>query len=251
LAVASASPAAGDTAADALNAKTDAKALPFLFGGADADRLSINFPYASIFSSELGKNIFISPSGWKASLFNSLAEEVESGVANDVMQTIQGMEPAFAENPLVRADYVSFKAKGVSAMLRDRSVGWWFQSSIMATNPTTFSTRVKDNRRRFADFVQDTLVAIGGPYNKFPGTIERVDAIVGEIDGFLSSLLSAANPSLQRIESYSLDPVSANTPQLTAAGIRTFIVKVRMLGDLDAIVFQTSIGPTVEVAQAA
>jgi hypothetical protein len=211
----------------------------------------VNFPYTAIFSTDLGRNIYIAPAGWKASLFNQLPEEFESGVANSFMQTIQGLEPAFAANALVRADYVSFKAKGLSAILRDKQVGWWFQSSIMATNPTLYPTRVKDNRRRFADFFQDTLVNIGAPYNKFPGTIERVDSIVGEIDSFGSSLLSASNPAQQRIDGYSIDPVSGNTRQLIAVGIRTFKVKVRMLGDLDDIVFETNIGPTVEIEQTA
>jgi hypothetical protein len=47
-----------------------------------------------------------------------------------------------------------------------------------------------------------------------------------------------------------VDPKSGNTPALTAVGIRTIIVKVRMLGDMDAIVFMTQIGPTVDTTPA-
>lgn len=247
----SANPATAATSAAAVTAKTNAAALPALFTGTDADRVSVNFPYTKIFVNELQRNILVSPAGWKASLFATLPEEVESGVANNVMQSIVSLEDAFVANPLGRGDYVNFKAKGLSAVLRDKAVGWWFQSSIMATNPTSYPTRAKDNRRRFADFVQDTLVAIAAPYNKEPGTTERVDALVGEIDGFMAGLLSVENPALQRIEGYLLDATSANTPALTGVGIRTIIVKVRMLGDLDDIVFQTQIGPTVDISQTA
>jgi hypothetical protein len=251
IAIVSANPSVSASSSNATTAKTNAKALPALFSGVNADRISVNFPYTAIYSTELGRNIFISPAGWKASLFSILAEEVESGVANTQLTTIQQMEPAFVANPFSRADYVAFKAKGLSALRRDRAVGWLFQSSVLATNPTTYPTRVKDNRRRFADFVQDTLAAIAAPYQKEPGTTERVDAITGEIQSFCDSLLSPNNPSLQRIEQYLVDPKSGNTPALTAVGIRTIIVKVRMLGDMDAIVFQTQIGPTVDASPAA
>lgn len=244
---------ATSTAADA--AKTFVKTLGggtgAEFTGADADRVSINFPANKIFSTELQKNILVSAGGWKASMFSNLPEEYQSSVANTLIQTIVSMEDAFVANPMTKADYTSLKAAGVSALAKDRAVGWWFYSGVTGVNPTTFPTRVADNRRRFADFVQDTLAQIAAPYNKQPGTTERVDALVGEIEAFLSSLLSASNPSQQRIEAYFIDPKSANTAALTALGIRTIIVKCRMLGDLNDIIFETQIGPTVEIEQAA
>jgi len=237
------------TVADASAAKTAALALPPTFFGVNADRVCVNFPYAFVFSSELGsRNVLVSPDGFKASLFSNLAEEVQSSVQNTVIQVIQGLEPAFGVvSPLVRADYVNFKAAGLSALRRDRAVGWIFQSAITAIQPLSFPTRTADNRRRFADFVQDTLVALSAKYQNFPGTTERIDALVGEIDGFLSSLLSKQNPSQQRIEAYSIDEKSGNTPQLTALGIRVIKVKVRMLGDLNDLLYDTQIGPTVEI----
>jgi hypothetical protein len=102
-----------------------------------------------------------------------------------------------------------------------------------------------------ADEIQDTLAAIGGPYDKRPATTERVDALLGEIEAYLSLLKSAQNPSAQRISDFSIDPVTGNTPQLTAIGIFTFIIKVRLLASMDTIMFQTEIGETVEISEIA
>lgn len=253
VAMISGEPAAGSTVAAATAAKTAVKALAA--GGspeittANADRAFISFPYVGIFASELQRTIFVSPGGFRAMMANLLPEEFQTSVPNDDMAAITQMEPAFVTSPMSRADYISLKAAGVGTVILDRTTGWQFQSGVTAANPTSFPTRVADNRRRFADFVQDTVVGLAAKYNKFPGTTERVDALVGEIDGFLLSLLSPESPPQQRIEGYSVDPNSANTPELTALGIRTFILKVRMLGDLNDLVFITEIGPTVVINQ--
>ncbi len=250
IAIVSGVPSASASSSDAAEAITAVLALQLEFAGTNGDRVSINFPYVKIYSSELAQNILVSPGGFKASMFNTIPQEYQSSVGpsyNSVLQSIQGYEDAFVANPLVRGNYVTFKASGVSALRKDRSQGWQFQSAVLATNATSYSTRVFDNRRRFADFVQETLADISGKYNKLPATTERVDALVGEMEVFLSGLKAEDNPAFQRIEDYSIDPTSQNTPTLTALGIRTIEVCVRMLGDLNYIVLLTQVGPTVEV----
>lgn len=217
----------------------------------DADRALVCFPYVYVYSSTLGKNVLVSPAGFKAALCVNLPEEYQTSVANTYLGGIQSFEPIVATTPPLRAGYVAFKAGGVSALLNDRSAGWWFQSAVTAVNSTTYPTRQFDNRRRMADFIQDTIAGIAAGYSKLPATTERVDALVGEIEGFLSSLVSESNPAQQRIESFLVDAKSANTSALTAAGCWTFVIKVRMLSDLNYLVFQTQIGPTVEVTQTA
>lgn len=246
-----ADPADSASAADATAAKTAAKALAAAeFPGEDGDRAFPCFPHVKVFSNDLNANITVAPDGFRAMMVNQLPEEFQTSVPNNFMQNIQGFEDAFADNPLERADYVAFKANSIAAIRRDRTQGFQFQSGVTAVDPDTFPTRVKDNRRRFADFIQDTLAALSSPFNKLPATTDRVDALVGSVESFLSTLRSANNPAQQRIEGFVIDAVSANTPELTALGIRTIIVKVRMLGDLDFIVFETQIGPTVELEAA-
>lgn len=247
-----AEPAEGDTAADATAARNAALAINS-GESLQVDRVFTSFPYVQVFSAELGSvNVLVSPDGFKAMMCSQLAPEIQTGVANQFMNlAIQNVEPAFITQPLGYQDYVNLKAAGISAINKDVTVGWWFYSSVTAVNPVAFPTRVFDNRRRFADFVQDTLSNICAPYIKQPGTTERIDAITSEIDAFLTTLQSPQDPSQSRIEAYSVDSVSGNTPQLRALGIFTIIIVVQMFGDLNQIVLQTVIGPTAIVVQQA
>lgn len=246
IALVSASRATAATAAAATTAKTNAKALATT-ESYRSDRVIVCFPYTKLFSSELGSvNVTVSPASWMASTLSNTPEEQNPAQRNPYIQALQELEDAFVANPMSRADYVSFKANGVAALRKDRQVGWWFQSGITAVLPATSPTLAPIKRRRMADFIQDSLANIGANYNKGPATTERVDQLVAEIDAFLSGLLSAQNPSLQRIESYAIDPDGGNTPELTALGIFTVKVAVRLLASMDTLLFNTTIGETVD-----
>jgi hypothetical protein len=82
-------------------------------------------------------------------------------------------------------------------------------------------------------------------FNKKTNTRERRALIIGEIDAFMSGLVSKKNPSSQRIDSYRLDAISGNTPESLAAGLFRIILKCRTLSSLDYIVFDTEIGENV------
>lgn len=246
IALMAADPATAATTAAATTAKTNAKALATT-EGYRSDRVIISFPYVQIFSSELGSiNVTVSSDSFMASTLANFPNEKNPGAANDFIQAIQSLEAAFVANPMSRGDYVSFKSNGVAALKKDRAVGWWYQSGITAVLPAVDPTRAPIKRRRMADEIQDTLVGIGANYNKEPATTERVDQLVAEIDSYLSSLLSTVNPSLQRIEGYGIDAVSGNTPALTALGIYTVKVAVRLLASMDDLLFLTQIGETVD-----
>lgn len=234
--------------------KTAVEALSAEFTGLDADRMCLSFPYAQVYTEALNRAVPVGPSGFRCCMRNNLPEEYQTSVGspeNSVIQGITDLEPAFAANPLVEDDFKAMKAAGVGVLVKDRTAGWWFYSGVTAVDPATYPTRVADNRRSMADFIQDTLIQIATPYAKHPGTTERVDAITAADKEFLEGLKSPTQPSLQRIEDYSFDPNSGNTPDLTALGIRVFRVRVRMLGDLNDIIFETSIGSTVSVVQVA
>lgn len=106
-------------------------------------------------------------------------------------------------------------------------------------------------RRKMADFVQDSLARALLPFSKKLATPGRRDGIRAIIDSFLSELLSTDNPENARIAGYLVDERSGQTPELTARGIFVFIVKVRTLSSLDAIVLQTEIGEGVVTFQEA
>jgi hypothetical protein len=83
------------------------------------------------------------------------------------------------------------------------------------------------------------------PFSKRLATPARRDSIRSVIEQFLAELQSINAPETARIDSFLVDETSGQTPELTARGIFVFIVKVRTLSSLDAIVLQTEIGEGV------
>jgi phage tail sheath protein FI len=146
------------------------------------------------------------------------------------------------------SDYKAFKAAGICAPRVDDGV-LFFQSGVTSVDPATSPEFASIARRRFADFVQDTLAARGKKFSKKLTTKARRTAMTGEIRSFCEGLLSSKNPSNQRIEGYLVDEKTGNTVQSLAAGIYRIIVKIKMISSMDAIVFQTEIGTTVDVSQ--
>ena len=138
--------------------------------------------------------------------------------------------------------YEQFKANGIAAPRVDQTSGSIYQSGVTSSLTSGRKTMA---RRKMADFIQDSLATSLVPYSKKLAIDARLAGISSQIDAFLNGLLSPSNPELQRIGAYSVDPTSGNTPEQQALGIYTWVVNVRTLSSLDAIVLQTNIGENV------
>lgn len=191
-----------------------------------------------------------SADSWLAAVLSALPPEQNPGQAGDpiarVLSPVLGLQRGLPA--LSMQDYIALKQYGVCGMRIDRTVGPIFQSGV-----TTSLTSGQKNiaRRRMADFIQDSVAQVIVKYSKKPLTQSLKDAVTGQIDSFLDGLLSPLNPAAQRINAYSVDDVSGNTPSLEAAGIFVVIAKVRTLSSADVIVFQTSVGEDVVVSDVA
>ena len=178
---------------------------------------------------------------WLACLLSNLQPELNPGQASDpvpqIFAPIIGYQRG-APSPDMES-YKLFKQYGVAALRMDRVVGPIIQSGV-TTSLTSGETTI--NRRRMADFIQDTMAARGNQLNKRLLRESLKDAILSEFDAFLGDLLSENNPEAQRIHSYSLDDKTLNTPALQARGIHVVKTKVRMLSTLDDLVLATEIG---------
>ena len=179
---------------------------------------------------------------WEASALSELQPELDVGQATDPIPQAFAYVAGYQRGcpKLDMSSYILLRQYGVSALRMDRTAGPIIQSAV--TTSLT-SGRTKINRRRFADFVQDSLAERSQAYVKQPNTQQKRDALLSEHDAFCAELLSDNNPSAQRIESYSLDDKSGNTEAMKAAGIHVIITKIRMLGILLDIVEQTDISP--------
>lgn len=186
---------------------------------------------------------------WVSSLLSQLPPENNPGESTDFMLAIVGLEK---NNPDVQdmtmADYMAFKAAGIAA-LRIEEGKAIVQSGKTSVNPATQPNLQNINRRRMADFIQDTLASRLKAFSKKINTRLRRADVVGEIDAFMNGLLSPNAPASQRIDSYAIDAKSANTANTLAAGIFRIILKVRTLSTLDFIVLETVVGEGVQVTE--
>jgi len=185
---------------------------------------------------------------YMASILSNLAAERNPGQSADpvplCLSSALSLQRGLTTN-LTMADYILFKQSGIAALREDRVVGKVFQSGIT----TSLQSGQKNiNRRRMADEIQDSLAAAYEQYTKLPLTTSLKDAIDGATVAYLYGLLSPNNPAAQRIEAYSVDSKSGNTPELNAQGIYVVIVRVRMLATADDIVLQAEVGPTVTIS---
>ncbi len=227
--------------------------------GADADRYWLSGPYVQVFSQELNADITISACGFRAAekvnLFNDGRSEYLSSVGSPYNSTIQGIdaqEPGFVANPLP-ADtyYTALKAAGVAWLVKDRSAGWWFYSGVTAANTITYANRVDDNRRSFADEVEDMIFGLAANYSKLPGTTERQDAFAGDMRVYLDEMVNPPPGIDARAKQYLvLDGTKAgNTDTINGQGIYLYSAQVVMFGSMKTIMITAAIGPTVVIAQ--
>ena len=179
------------------------------------------------------------------SICSQLPPEENPGQLTNFMTAISSIERGNKDVSDLRVDdYKSFKSAGIAALRIDDGVAI-IQSGKTSVDPSVMPNLQNIARRRMAYFVQDSLAPRVKSFNKKLSSKERRALIVGEIEGFMASLLSANNPSNQRIDSYLVDAVSGNTPDGIAAGIFRIIVKVRTLSSLDVIVLDTEVGENV------
>jgi hypothetical protein len=257
-------PAKTTSATDRLAAMTAYKAqvrTTDTVTGADADRYWASGPYVQVFSSELNRDITISNCGsraaMKVNLFNDGRSEFLTSVGNPYNATIQNVdaqEPAFAQTPAVEAEYIALKADSISWFTKDRAAGWWYYSGLTGADPTSiYANRIDDNRRSFADEVQDVIAGLAAAYSKLPGTTERQDAFTGDMKAYCDQLVNPAPGIAARAAAYQvLDGAAAgNTQTLNAQGIFFFQVSIQMFGSMKTIVIRSAIGPNVVITQVA
>lgn len=185
---------------------------------------------------------------WAASLLSNLPPENNPGQGTspvpELMASVLGLQRSAPQLDL--AEYVNLRSRGVMAPRLDATVGPIFQSGI--TSSLTAGQK-NINRRRMADFIQDSIARAINVFSKLPLTDSNKDSIVTEVNAFLEGLLSSGNTASQRISAYSVDDKSGNTAGRLAKGIFTVIVRVQTLVTGDFLVLQTEIGEGVVVQQ--
>jgi len=188
--------------------------------------------------------------GFVASICSQLPPEENPGQATSYLTEVGGIESAFASTTLDINDYIAFKAAGIAAYRNDRSTGACVQSGVTSVDPLVYPNLVTIQRRRMADFIQDSLAIRLKSYSKKLSIQVRRKAILGEVRAFAGELLSKENPSQQRIAGYTVDE-TGNTTASIAAGLYYINAAFRILPSLLSITVGVTAGETVSVSELA
>jgi hypothetical protein len=183
-----------------------------------------------------------------ASLLSNLPPERNPGQASapvpEVMSTVAGFQRNLPV--LGMSEYIALKAAGICGLRMDRTSGPIFQSGVTTSLVAGLKTVA---RRRMADFIQDSVSQRLVQYSKEPLTEGLKESMLGEVDAFLNGLKSPNNKATARINDYSVDDVSGNTPAMSAQGVHVIIGRVRTTPTADYIVFQTEVGEGVVITR--
>lgn len=188
--------------------------------------------------------------GWLAAVESNLPPERNPGQAGppvpDIMAPILGLQRGVSG--LNISDYTNFRSKGIVALRIDRTVGPIFQSGVTSS---LISGEKNINRRRMADFIEDSCAQRLVQFAKLPLTNQLKDGAAGEVNAFMNELLSPNNPAAQRISAFEIDTKSGNTRTLTAKNIFVIIARVQTVPTADFIVLQAEIGEGVQITSRA
>lgn len=185
--------------------------------------------------------------GFVASICSQLAPEEDPGQSTSYAVNAISLESYWTGKTLKMADYITFKKSGVCAPSFDGGLAT-IQSSVTSVDPMVHPGLTDINRRRMADFIQDSIAARAKAFGKLLSRKVVRKSLLGEIKMFAETLLSRTDPSKQRIYGYTLSD-KANTAASLGKGLYRIVLDVRSLSSLKAIVIATTIGPEVTVEE--
>lgn len=191
--------------------------------------------------------IDVGADGFLASVMSQLPPEENPAQQNAFMTGIVALESGANIKGFTKADYTAFKKAGICALIMDGGEAC-FQSGVTSVDPVTHGSIKNINRRRMADYIQDTLIVICKPYGKKLQTLGRRKALLGDINAWMRGLRSADNPERQRIDSYSVSD-KGNTVAALAKGLYRITVKAKTLSTFDSIAVASTVGETVVVEE--
>lgn len=224
------------------------------------DRVVYAFPGASTFLSVIAQRGLDGGDGfsadgiidthfdsWVASVMSRLPPEENPGQETDFLSQIVAIERNNADvQGMQIGDYRAFRAAGIAALRIDGGVAF-IQSGVTSVDPTVSPNLRNIARRRMADFLQDSLARRLVSFSKKMNRPANRALVFGETNGFMAGLVSRDNPDLSRIEGYTLDAKSANTPDSLSLGIFRMVLKARLHSSMDVIVLDTTVGETVDI----
>lgn len=172
------------------------------------------------------------PHVWLASILSQVDVDIHAGSA-DTIPLLAGIT-RLTNTSLTRTDLIALKAAGISTLERNTN-GFQFRS-VVTTSLAPGRTELA--RRRMADFLQLSAAVRLASYVKARNTPEIRALMASELTAFSIGL--KVIPRV--IENFSIDQVSVNTDQQRAAGEEHILWRVKLIGHILDLVFETEIG---------
>jgi hypothetical protein len=189
---------------------------------------------------ETGTEVLVRPESWMAAVLANTDVDTHPG-EEDTKRLLAGITRLHRPS-IARADYVAFRAAGISALETDLG------QPVFVSGVTTslVSGKTEITRRRMADFLQLSIATTLRYTVKKKNTAARRAANAGMITAFLGDLKKAGRV----VEEFSVDTEILNTPTARAQGIERILMRVRLIGHMLHVVLETEIGTSVSVSAA-
>lgn len=191
--------------------------------------------------------ITVRPDGPLTTICARLAPEEDPGQQTGLVDDFFAID-AYGQSISIDT-YKAFKRNGLCAPRIDRVSGTIFQSSVTSSLE---SGRENIARRKMADFIQDSSIAIFMPYVKRLNKPSNRQKALSKWNEFGSRLESIGVPEKSRIKGWLTDDGinAGNTNATMALGIYYILTTVQLYSSLKDIVIQTEVGENAVISRA-
>jgi hypothetical protein len=163
----------------------------------------------------------------------------------DLLAGITGLEDESA----TRASLDALNAAGVAPFARTAGLGIILRRAVT----TALSGRTRVYSRRMADYLIQAITSFAELFVERPLDVDLANNDLGTwTGGFVTAVRGFLDGEAQaeHLRAYSVDPFSASTPTDIAANRWTVLISVQLLSMNEELVLKTSIGETVQIAEA-
>ena len=190
-------------------------------------------------------NVDVGSDGFLITIMSQLPPEENPGQTTSYTTNALGLESGPNAQGFQIGDYILFKKAGICAPLMDGGV-LTYESGVTSVDPLVNPSLKNINRRRMADFIEDSIAPRAKAYGKKLARRAMRKSLLSEIRQFMVGLLSANNLAAQRINGFT---VNDNAATLTAIqnGLYRITVKAQTIASLDSIVIAVTAGEQVQV----
>lgn len=202
-----------------------------------SDRIVYCYDHVYTIDPVTGTEVLVRPESWMAAVLANTDVDIHPG-EEDTKRFLAGITRLYNE-ALERADYVSLRAAGISALETD--LGSPVFVSGVVTDLTPGKTEIA--RRRMADFLQLSAAYTLRFHVKKKNTEARRTAIAATLKGWLSGLKQQGRV----VEDFNIDMDILNTPTDRNNGIQRILMQVDLVPHMLAIVLTTQIGTSVSI----